>query len=60
MIAGSSPNKKINEVLAFVEEQPAITTSFTGVVNRNDGGLYQLTKLLPEHMRFNYLSRLQM
>jgi len=25
MIAGSSPNKKINEVLAFVEEQPAIT-----------------------------------
>ena len=25
MIAGSSPNKKINEILAFVEEQPAIT-----------------------------------
>ena len=25
MIAGSSPNKKINEVLAFIVEQPAIT-----------------------------------
>jgi len=46
MIAGSSPNKKINEVLAFVEEQPAITQAL----------LELLTEMTVDYINFQIAS----
>ena len=46
MIAGSSPNKKINEVLAFVEEQPAITKAL----------LELLTEMTVDYINFQMAS----
>ena len=46
MIAGSSPNKKINEVLAFVEEQPAITQAL----------LELLTEMTVDYINFQMAS----
>ena len=46
MIAGSSPNKKINEVLAFVEEQPAITEAL----------LELLTEMTVDYINFQMAS----
>jgi len=46
MIAGSSPNKKINEVLAFIEEQPAITEAL----------LELLTEMTVDYINFQIAS----
>jgi len=46
MIAGSSPNKKINEVLAFVKEQPAITQAL----------LELLTEMTVDYINFQMAS----
>ena len=46
MIAGSSPNKKINEVLAFVVEQPAITQAL----------LELLTEMTVDYINFQIAS----
>jgi len=46
MIAGRSPNKKINEVLAFVEEQPAITQAL----------LELLTEMTVDYINFQMAS----
>jgi len=49
MIAGSSPNKKINEVLAFVEEQPVITQAL----------LELLTEMTVDYINFQMASGAQ-
>jgi len=46
MIAGSSPNKKINEVLAFIVEQPAITQAL----------LELLTEMTVDYINFQMAS----
>jgi len=46
MIAGSSPNKKINEVLAFIVEQPAITQAL----------LELLTEMTVDYINFQIAS----
>ena len=46
LIAGSSPNRKIKEVLAFVEEQPAITEAL----------LELLTEMTVDYLNFQIAS----
>ena len=46
MIAGSSPNRKLDEVLAFVEEQPEITQALLG----------HLTEMTVDYLNFQIAS----
>lgn len=46
MIAGSSPNRKLDEVLAFVEEQPEITQALVG----------HLTEMTVDYLNFQIAS----
>ena len=46
MIAGSSPNRKLDEVLAFVEEQPEITRALLG----------HLTEMTVDYLNFQIAS----